>query len=64
MVATDGKSEGSHNHHPIKSEMTGVVTDGKIEGSHNIYNTCVFIILITNDGKIDWLIWIFSPLIV
>ena len=35
MVATDGKSEGSYNHHLIKSEMTGVVTDSKSEGSYN-----------------------------
>ena len=35
-VATDGKSEGSHNLTKQRSEQHIVATDGKSEGSHNI----------------------------
>ena len=55
LVATDSKSEGSHNRCYNKSKELTIVTDGKSEGSHNIYNTCVFIILIIWTQLTGWI---------
>ena len=35
-VATDGKSEGSHNSQTAIDALKHVATDGKSEGSHNL----------------------------